>query len=409
MAVFQYKRLDSEGRLEKMTEGLPFSEIDAAMRYLERQGATVLTIRRLPEWIAPLAQMYQQGFARVKRSDLAEMFNNLSMMLGAGITVLSALNEVGQGVKNRRLLSVIKFMMTDISNGQTFSEAISRHPKIFSPIIYHMAKIGEETGRLDKMLKNVAEHLKHIDHIVGETKRALIYPALLMFVVSGAVVFWFWYVVPQIMTLFEDLGVELPAITRVLIFISYLVQTYLLAALAFIVAAVVILTVLRRMFYRVRYAMDWLLLHIPVISNILHTSTVARVSENLGILIGAGVTVLRTLEIITNSLQNEVYKVRFHQVQQEIKLGNTLAGSLTRASALHHFAIRMIAVGEETAHLEEQTAYVAKQYRERLDSLVQALSKSLEPALLVIMGLLFAVIVAGLLLPIYDLISTIGV
>ena len=408
MAVFSYKRLDAQGRLEKKIEGLPFEDIDAAHRYLERHRATVLALRRLPKLLAPLGLLVQYGFTKITRPEMAELFNNLSMMIGAGVTVLNALQEVQEDMKNKRLLGITNFMISDISIGQTFSEAIARHPNAFSPIILHMARIGEETGRLDKMLKSVADHLLHIEHIVSNTKRALIYPAFLMCVVTGAVVFWFWYVVPQIVTLFEDIGVELPGITKLLIFISEAVQTFFIPGVVLAVALALGLYLARRYVYKVRYASDWLLLRTPVISNIVHTSTVARVSENLGILIGAGVTVLRTLEIITDSMQNVVYKERMLMVQEEIKLGNTLSTSMRRASALHPFAIRMIGVGEETARLEEQTAYVAAQYRERLDNLVQALSKSLEPALLVFMGGLFALIVAGLLLPIYDLVTTMG-
>lgn len=409
MAVYRYKRLNAQGRFEKNTESLPFDDLEAARRYLETNRATVLSITRLADWQAPLALFAQYGFSTITRTDLAEFFNNMAMMLGAGITVLSALQEVREDMQNKRLLGVVNFMISDISNGQTFSDAVERHPKVFSPIILNMARIGEETGRLDKMLKSVAEHLLHVEHIVSETKRALIYPSFLFFVVTGAVVFWFWYVVPQIMTLFDDIGVELPGLTLLLIAISEWIQKYLIWTVLGMLIVGVILIILRLKFYKVRYGMDWTLLRVPILSRILETSLVARVSENLGILIGAGVTVMRTLEIITNALQNVVYKERMVQVQNEIKLGNTLAGAMRRAKALHPFAIRMIAVGEETARLEEQTQYVAAQYRARLDNLVQSLSKSLEPALLVIMGLLFAAIVAGLLLPIYDLIVQIGV
>lgn len=408
MAYFRYKRLNAQGKLEKKIEGLPFDNMDAAHRYLESNKATVLSISKLPGWSVPLAVFAQYGFSKISRTDLAEMFNNLSMMLGAGIPVVASLAEARQDLQNKRLAGIIDFMISDISNGRTFSEAVERHPHVFSPIIQHMSRIGEETGRLDQMLKSVAEHLQYIEHIISETKRALIYPAFLFFVVSGAIIFWFWYVVPQIMVLFEDLGVELPGITLLLIFISDMFQKYLPSAVVVIAVSVFLLILGRRKIYKVKYATDWLLLRIPIMSGVLNTSLVARVCENLGILIGAGATVLRTLEIITNSLQNAVYKEKMQAVQNEIKMGNTLADSMRRTSALHPFAIRMIAVGEETARLEEQTAYVAIQFRERLDNLVQTLSKSLEPALLVIMGIMFAAIVAGLLLPIYDLVSSIG-
>ena len=408
MAVFHYKRLNPEGLLEKKTERLPLESMDDAVRYLEGNGAIVLSIRRLPSWVSPMAQFSLHGFARITRTDMAEMFNNLSMMLGAKINILTALHEISLDMKNPRMLSIVNFMMADISNGQTFSQAVARHYRFFSPIIYLLCKIGEETGRLDIMLKKVADYLRHVDYIVGETKRALIYPALVFFVVSGAVIFWLWYVVPQIIVLFDDFGVDLPDITRLLIFFSGMVQNWFLPVAVFFIFFLILLLTLRK-FFIVRYALDWLVLRIPIVSDILLTSNVARITENLGILTGSGITVLRALEIITESIENEVIKKRFEQVQREIRLGNNLAGALRQASAVDSFVIRMIATGEATATLQDQAYYVARQYRLRLDSLIQNMSKTLEPALLIIIALFFAFMVAGLLFPLYDVIGNLGV
>ncbi len=408
MATFQYKRLNPQGLLEKKTESLPLEALDDAIRYLEDQGAVVLSIRRLPSWISPMARVFRYGFARITRLDLAEMFNNLSMMLGAKINLLTALHEISIDMKNPRMLSIINFMMVDISKGQKFSEAIARHGRVFSPIIYLLSRIGEETGRLDMMLKKVADYLRHVDYVVGETKRALIYPALVMTVISGAVIFWLWYVVPQIVVLFDDFGVELPDITRLLIFMSGLVQNWIVPAAVFLVFFIILLSALRR-FYVIRYAQDSLILRIPIVSEILITSNVARIAENLGILTGSGMTVLRALEIITDSIENEAIKKRFVLVQHEIRLGNNLADAMRQTSAVDSFVIRMIAAGEATATLEEQAYYVARQYRLRLDNLIRNMSRTLEPALLIIMGLFFALMVAGLLFPLYDVIGTLGV
>ncbi|WP_161598602.1 type II secretion system F family protein [Desulfonatronospira thiodismutans] len=399
--------LNTEGLLERKTENLPLEALEEAVRYLERQGATVLTIRRLPYWLNPVVQAYMHGFSRIKRAELAEMFNSLAVLLGARVNVLTALNEVSQGIKNPRLLSIVNFIIVDISNGQTFSKAIARHGRTFSPIICQMARIGEETGTLDQMLRKVADYLRQVDHVVGETKRALIYPALVLLVISGAVIFWLWYVVPQIVELFHEFGVEVPDITRFLIFMSSLVQNWMGPAVVFALFSAALLMGLRRL-YRPRYAMDWLILKMPVISGIIHASSVARITENLGVLTASGVTVLRSLEIIRDSIENEVIKKRFEHVEHEIILGNNLSGALKRASAVEAMVVRMIAAGEATSSLEQQAFYVARQYRQRLDYLVQNMSKVLEPALLIVMGLFFALIVAGLLFPLYEMIGDTG-
>lgn len=408
MATFQYKLLNSQGLLERKTENLPLEVLEEAIRYLEHQGAIVLAIRKLPSWASPVVQVYKNGFARITRLELAEMFNNLSVLLGAGVNILSALKEVSLGMKNPRLLSIINFIIVDISNGHTFSSAISRHKRTFSPIILQMSRIGEETGTLDQMLKKVADYLRHVDHIAGETKRALIYPALVMLVISGAVIFWLWYVVPQIVELFQEFGVEIPDVTRLLIFMSSFVQNWFVPTLLLVVILLALLPLVRR-FARARYAMDWLILRMPLVSGIVATSNEARITENLGVLTASGVTVLRSMEIITDSIHNQVIRHRFEQVQSEIRLGNNLAGALQLASAVDPMVVRMIAVGEATSSLETQAFYVARQYRQRLDYQVQNMSKTLEPALLIMMGLFFALIVAGLLFPLYEMIGDLGV
>jgi type II secretory pathway component PulF len=408
MALFRYKLLNADGRVERGVVDLPFADTSPAIRYLERQGGVVVTCRRLGAVTAFVSKLVSRGFSRVKRRDLSEFFNNMAMLLGAGVPVLSAMEEIMEDMKNPVLLMTLKFMRTDIEGGQTFSEALSRHPKIFSQLIQYMCHIGEETGSLDQMCQRCADHLDHVDKIVSDTKRALVYPAFIFFVVLGACFFWFYFVVPRIVKLFVDVGVTIPWPTRLLIAISNWFQLYAVWTLLAVILLVIFLMFLRRRSNRVRYAMDYFTLRVPVFSRIVETSLVARISENLGILIGAGVGVVRTLEIITDSLGNLVYKGRLILVQDAVRNGNTLSDSLRQTEAMHPFAVRMISVGEQTGRIDEQTEYVASLYRDKLTGLVDVLGKTLEPALLIFMGVLFGAIFAGLLLPIYDMIGQLG-
>ncbi|MBT8764148.1 type II secretion system F family protein [Desulfohalobiaceae bacterium Ax17] len=408
MSTFRFKLLTPQGEVETGFVELPFDDPGAALRYLERRGSVVLEVTRIPDTISFLMRAIKGGLLNVKRPVLAEFFNNLSMLLSAGVPILSALEELEGDAENPFLKLTIRLICTDIESGQTFGEAIEKHRRIFSPVLLHMIRIGEETGNLDKMLKKCSEHIQHLHEIISGTKRALMYPAFLSVMVVGAVIFWFWYVVPKLVSLFKEMGVALPLPTRILIYISDLFQNYFGMAVfivAFVAAGVMIV---RRMSYNFRYFSDNVLLHLPLLSNILTISLVARVSEFLGILIGAGIGVLRALEIIIDSISNEVYKKRLNQVKDAIKGGVTLSEALRQTQAMHPFALRMITVGEQTGRIEEQTEYIARVYRQKLDALVEVLGKTLEPALLVFVGILFAMIIAGLLLPIYDLISGIS-
>jgi type II secretory pathway component PulF len=408
VALFRFKVLTEDGKVETGLVDLPFDDPVAAMRYLEKAGGIALDVRALPEPVSRGVRFFKIGLGSVSRLDLAEFFNNMAMLVGAGVPVLSALEEILDDIRVPRLRNTIQFICTDIENGQTFSEAVEKHERLFPFVVRHMIAIGEETGNLDGMLRKAADHLLHIHEIVSGTKRAFMYPSFLLVVVFLAVVFWFWYVVPQLVSLFLDLGIDLPAPTRILLIVSDWFQEWFLLFMLGLSFSVVLLGVLRRYSSRVRYGVSYLALQTPVLNSILKTSIVARATEYMGIMIGAGLGVLRSLELVTNATGNEVFKRRLAAVQNSIKAGSTLSVSLRRHQALDPFAVRMIAVGEMTGKLDDQTAYVANLYREKLNGLVQVLSKTLEPIIMTFLGVMFAVIIAGLLLPVYDLISQIG-
>lgn len=408
MAIFRFRMLTASGKVDRGVVELPFEDDAPAIRYLERQGGVVISITRLGRLMSWLTKLATQGFSKVGRPELAEFFNNMAMLMGAGVPVLSSMDEIMSDIKNPMLLMTLKFMRTDIEGGQTFGESLARHPKVFNQLIQYMCRIGEETGMLDQMCKKSAEHLEHIEEIVSGTKRALVYPSFIFFVVIGSSFFWFYVVVPKIVKLFDDMGVAIPTMTKIIIAISEWFQTQFGFWVLTIVMSAIALSVLRRRSTRVRYAIDNVILHLPIVSTIVKASTVAMMSEYLGILIGAGVGVVRTLEIITDSLSNLVYKGRLILVQDSVKNGNPLSDSLRTAEAMHPFAVRMISVGEQTGKIEEQTAYVSKLYRDKLNGMVEVLGKTLEPAMLVFMGVLFGAIFAGLLLPIYDMMGKMG-
>jgi type II secretory pathway component PulF len=403
---FRYKILDEKGKTVRGTVELPFDEVPPAVRYLERQGGTVLSVQTVPA-IFTIFTRLSRAMTKITRKEIAEILNNLSMLLSAGVPVLTSLHDVLEDIKNPALKQTLKFVVTDIESGQTFSEAIQRHEKVFSPLIQNMCRIGEETGQLDNMLKKSGDHLLHLDEIIGSTKRALMYPSFLGVVVIGASAFWFMFVVPMIVSLFTQMNIELPFTTRLLIMISDWFANYFVMTLGSAVGAVLVLQFLTKKFKRLRYARDMVMLHMPVIRSIIETSLIARVSEYLGIMLAAGIGVLRTLEIITGTVSNAVYEKRLGLVQEEIRAGQTLSNALRATKAMHPFAVRMIAVGEQTGKMEEQTEYVASIYRDKLSALVEVLGKSLEPAMIVFLGLIFALVIAGVLMPVYQLMSSI--
>jgi type II secretory pathway component PulF len=409
MAFFRYKILTAKGKQEKGLVELPFKDVSPAIRYLERQGGVVLSIDKLSPLVATITRISTYGFSGISRMTLAEFLNNMAILLRSGVSVLDALNDILEDTTNQMLKMTLKFIRSDIESGQTFSEAIARHPRVFSPLIVNLARIGEETGNMDAMLLKASNHLRHVQDIISGTKRALMYPAFMTILVFSAAIFWFYFVIPRLAVLFEDFGIEMPGLTKALLAIGNSVQSYLGITLLILLCFVVLIIVLRRTFFRVRYALDYIMLKTPILSRILELSIVAQICENLGLMLGAGINVLTAFAMIRDSVANTVYKYRLTLAENNVKAGNPISLSFRQAKALHPFAVRMIMVGEASGRIDEQTEYVASVYRERLDGMVQILGKTLEPALLIIMGVIFGTIVGGFLLPIYDLVSNLNV
>jgi type IV pilus assembly protein PilC len=408
MPLFRYKVLTETGELQSGIIDLPLTDPLAAARYIEHGGALTLEIAPLPRLVDAIAHKTGLGVGKVSRPELSEFYNNLGMLVSAGVTVMDALEELAADAKNPRLKNAISCIRADIQTGQTLGEALERHPLLAPFVVLHMVRIGEETGQLDAMLKKAAAHIRHIHDIISATKRALTYPAFLLGVVLLAVIFWFWYVVPQLVALFQDMGLELPAPTRLLMAIAEWFQAWFLPTAVGLVLTGAFLAWLRRRSQPVRYAMSALALRIPVIALILQTSLVARATEYLGIMIGAGISILRTLDLVIESTGNEVYKARLQGSLQSVKNGIILSEALRQHQALDPFAIRMVAVGEMTGRLDDQAQYVAELYRQKLAGLVDVLAKTLEPMIMIFLGGMFAVIMIGLLLPVYELVTKLG-
>lgn len=409
MAFFRYKILTSKGKKDKGLVELPFKDVSPAIRYLERQGGVILSIDKLSPLTAAITRVATYGFTGVSRMTLAEFLNNLAILLKSGVSVLDALNDILEDTTNQMLKMTLKFMRSDIESGQTFAEAIARHPRIFSPLIVNLARIGEETGNLDTMLQRASAHLVHVHDIISTTKRALLYPAFMIVLVFSAAIFWFYFVIPKLAVLFKDFGIEMPWLTKTLLAIGNGVQSYLGITLLCIVCLIILLYLLRRTFFHVRYALDYIMLKTPILSRIMELSLIAHICENLGLMLGAGINVLTAFSMIRESVSNSVYRYRLTLAENNVKAGNPISLSFRQAKALHPFAIRMIMVGEASGRIDEQTEYVASVYRKRLNSMVDVLGKTLEPVLLIIMGIIFGTIVGGFLLPIYDLVSNLNV
>jgi general secretion pathway protein F/type IV pilus assembly protein PilC len=406
MNYFKYKLIQPTGQVVSGITKLPYQDEIAAMAYLERGQNTAVYAKKLGQlasWIIRAFSMRPKS--RVSRPFQAEFLSNVSLMLRTGIPLTKALTEAANTADHPRFGKDIKNIVYDIENGAKFSEAAEKHPHIFPYTVIRLIGIGEETGQLDKMFMDASDHITRVHKIASDTRQALMYPSFVIFSITGCFLFWFYYVVPKIVGLFREMDVSLPTLTVVVLQVSNVVKTHLLSILICIAAVVFVFVAACKAYRKVRKARDILLLHLPVSRSIVSASALAFVSEYLSLLLNAGVDIVQAVTIIKDSIKNELYRERLTLIGKGLAAGDGIAESFQRATVFPSFVVRMVKVGEESGTLPEQLTHIADNYRNKLSVVVSTLGKIIEPAVLVIAGTMFAVIIGGLFLPIYDLVS----
>lgn len=409
MNYFRYKLITANGEIASGVAKLPYQETMSAVNHLERDGSVTLYVKklgRLTRWPFQLGDLRPQR--RLSRTILAEILNNLALMLRSGMPLVTALEESSQTEEYPSVARDFAQIIERIQGGASFSEAAGNFPHIFPQSVLHLVRMGENTGRLDNMLKDASEHLLRIQKIFSDTKQALLYPAFVMLAIGGGMLFWFAYVVPKIVGLFKELDVALPRMTQVLIHLSELAQLYYLHFIIGMAAAVVIAALLRKRNRGFRKALDVLLLKLPIAQSIVAASNLAFISEYFAMLINAGIDILQSVGILKESVGNEVYRDKLAEVRASLEVGEGISESFKQAVIFPSFVVRMISVGEASGTLSEQLVYIADQYRNKLSILVATIGKSIEPLILMVAGTIFAVVIIGLFLPIYDLVSRVG-
>ena len=408
MNFYRFKRIAPTGEMTSGVIKLHYQDITSAMAHLERDGSIAVHVQRLGPFLTLLFKVATfRAKRRITRADLAELLSNLALMLRSGITLTSALEEVAASAELSEAESDLDGIIENIKAGMTFSDAAEKYAYIFPPSVIHLIRMGEETGQLDKMLKDAANHLKRLQGIISDTKQALLYPGMVFLAMGAGIFFWFYYVVPRIVQLFNEMDVVLPALTKALIRVSNFIQSYGLLVLMGLAAVVGLFHALRRLNQNARRGIDCFLLKLPVAGTILNASILAFITEYFALLLNAGIDILQSITLLKRSLGNEVYKEKMGFIHDALTRGETISGAFREALIFPSFVLRMINIGEMSGTMTEQLNYIAEEYRNRLAVLVATIGKLIEPVVLVVAGTILAVIIAALLLPIYDLLSKI--
>jgi type II secretory pathway component PulF len=409
MNYFRYKLIGPNGRPSSGLVKLPYQDEISTAAYLERNGSMAIYVSKLGKLGSFFPKLNSLRLSRrLKRKDQAKLLNNLSLLLRSGMPLNTALEEVAQSMEHPGMASNIKDIVSAVQGGMSFSEAAGKFSDIFTETVICLIRIGEETGRLDEMLKDAAKHVSRMHTIISDTQKALLYPMFVLFSMGVGLVFWLYYVVPKILDLFKEMNVTLPSITVYLLKVSNFVQNHFVYLFMGILMLPIILIALRKGSWRFKKIIDWAMLKLPISKAIISASNLAHITEYFSLLIRSGINILQAVKILKDSLRNEIYRDKLDEIGKEIKQGSSVSEAFAKVTIFPTFVTRMINIGEVSGTLEEQLGNIAEEYNTRLSNLVEMIGKMIEPIVLVVAGAIFAVIFLALLLPVYDMVGKVG-
>lgn len=342
-------------------------------------------------------------FSSVNASDILFMTKHLAIAIKNGLTLIEGLEMLQEQATSKKFGRILGTILEILKTGNSFYDALAHYPKYFSAIYVNLVKTGELSGTLQENLFHLAEELKKSQDLKQKIKSAMMYPMIIFIAIMGLGFSVAVFVLPKIIPLFKTLNVELPLSTRGLIFIAEIFENHgLLIFVGGIAFVFLFFWLIRKNF--VKPFTHRILLHIPVISPILKNMQLEQFSRTLGTLLKSGVTLDKGLQITSDAATNVIYRRAILSLIPEVEQGKPLSEAMARYPQLFpKIAMRMVGMGEKTGSLEETLKYLSEMYGEEVDNTVKNLSTIIEPAMLIIIGLVVGVVAVSILGPIYKI------
>ena len=372
------------------------------LKKLQQDHAVPVTIKELPAFVS---KILPKGSGKVSPDEVVELMVSLHLVVKSGLPLYEGLEDLAKESDNKRFRDMLLYIANAINNGQSLSNAFEAYKNVIGPIILNLIKIGEETGQLETTLKRAAEFLKRTIALKKKAKGALIYPTFAFVAVMGAMLVWMIYVLPQMLDLFKSMDIKLPALTLGIIAVSNFLSAYWIYMIAAIVIFIVGFKILHKKYKKVRLFTDKMILKIPIIKEIISGFNIAFISEYLRLALVSGVPIFNALQSLTDNLKNEIFKEALNTSTQEVSKGSQMSNAFSKTGVFTSFTIRMIGVGESSGSLDSQLDLIAEHYYERVNYYAENIGKVIEPVVLIFVGGFMALVIAGLMGPMYDLIS----
>jgi type IV pilus assembly protein PilC len=397
MPVFRYTGKTRAGAPQR-------GEIEAS----DRASATAVLRQRqiLVTSIRPKSKELQIKIpglgSKITEQEVVIFTRQFATMIEAGLPLVQCLDILARQSENKEFARVIGQVKTDVESGDSFADALRKHPRVYSDFYVNMVEAGEAGGILDTILARLATYMEKAAALKSQVKGAMVYPAVIIGIAIIVVVFLLLYVIPVFADMFASFGGTLPAPTRFVMFLSDLVKDYIL----YVIPLVGVLIWLFKRFYKTekgRLMVDTLLLKLPVFGPLIQKVAVAKFTRTLGTLVSSGVPIIDGLEITARTAGNKVVEGAVLSIISSIKEGQTIAEPLGRQAIFPPMVVQMIEVGENAGALDAMLNKIADFYDQEVDTAVAALTKLMEPMLMVFLGTVIGGMVVAMYLPIFKI------
>ena len=397
MERFLYKARTKEGALR---EGkVEARDMTSAVGILRERGMVVVNIHGLNE-LSGITESIA-FLNKIKFDDVVTFTRQFSTMIASGLALTEALSIL-ELQSSKPLAKVLGEVLRDIQGGTSLGDALDKHRDAFSGVYVSLIRAGEASGSLDKVLLRLAETMEKQKEFKAKIKGAMIYPVIVVIGMMIVATIMMVFVVPKLAAMYEDFGAELPFATRALIAVSDFVSRFWILAIVAAVAGYFGLIYWRRT-PKGQMIYDSNALKLPVFGKLTTQVTLAEMTRTLSLLLGAGISLLKALEIVSGVISNELFRGAFRISIKGVKKGVPLSVTLARQEVFPPLLPNMVAVGEETGKMDEVLERVANYFETEAEHTVKNLTTALEPLIMIVLGVGVAFLVLSIIMPIYNL------
>lgn len=390
---YRYRVSQRSGEIRSgQIEAASVNEAEAKLR---EPGAQILEIEEITA-DAPLLPR------RVTKQELIYVTAQLAIMVETGVTLSAALGGIVQQEENSTLRKVLAALKNDVENGENFSDALAKHPRLFDRTYITLIKASEATGALGAMLERIAVYLRKELETRGKVRAAMAYPTVMLVIAVAVTIFLLTYILPKFTPLFKSRGTKLPGPTLLMMNLSDGLLHYWWAWLALAAGLIAGFIFLKRT-ENGRTTLDWLKINAPLFGPLMRKVTISRSVRTLGAMLGSGVPMLESIRLAAEVSGNVHYERLWNTVLDEVTGGRRICEVLQRSTLFPRVLVQMIACGEETAKLDMVLERVSGYYDQEVETSIKATTSMIEPIMISVMGVVVGTIGLALMLPIFSL------